>query len=50
MLISVGLMGGVYLQFHSFLGREAGVTMLALLLSCKLFEMHAKRDALVLIF
>jgi len=43
-------MAGVYASFHTFFGREAGVTMLALLLSCKLLEMHAKRDLYVVIF
>ncbi len=44
------MMVGVYLTHHTFLGREAGVTMLALLLTCKLLEMHAKRDLFVVIF
>ena len=44
------MMIGVYLTHHTFLGREAGVTMLVLLLTCKLLEMHAKRDLFVVIF
>ncbi|MFZ6688362.1 transglutaminaseTgpA domain-containing protein [Undibacterium sp. SXout11W] len=44
------MMVGVYLTHHTFLGREAGVTMLVLLLTCKLLEMHAKRDLFVVIF
>ncbi|CAN5895482.1 protein-glutamine gamma-glutamyltransferase TgpA [soil metagenome] len=48
--ISALLMSGVYATYHTFLGREAGVTMLALLLACKLLEMHAKRDLFVVIF
>jgi len=48
--ISVLTMGGVYLNFHTLLGREAGVTMLALLLTFKLLEMHARRDLFVVIF
>ena len=44
------LMLGVYLTYRTFLGREAGVTMLVLLLTCKLLEMHAKRDLFVVIF
>lgn len=43
-------MGGVYLSHRSFLGREAGVTMLVLLLTFKLLEMHARRDLFVVIF
>jgi len=48
--VSVLAMGGVYLNFHTLLGREAGVTMLALLLTFKLLEMHARRDLFVVIF
>lgn len=48
--ISVLMMGGVYLTFRTFFGREAGVTMLAILLTCKLLEMHAKRDLFVVIY
>lgn len=48
--IATLMMGGVYASLHTFFGREAGVTMLALLLSCKLLEMHAKRDLYVVIF
>jgi transglutaminase-like putative cysteine protease len=48
--VSLLAMGGVYLTFHTILGREAGVTMLALLLTFKLLEMHARRDLFVVIF
>ena len=48
--ISILMMAGVYLTFRTFFGREAGVTMLAILLTCKLLEMHAKRDLFVVIF
>jgi transglutaminase-like putative cysteine protease len=44
------LMGAIYWQFRSFLGREAGVAMLILLLACKMLEMHAKRDLFVVVF
>lgn len=43
-------MGGVYLSFHTVLGREAGVAMLSMLLAFKLLEMHAKRDLFIVIF
>jgi protein-glutamine gamma-glutamyltransferase len=43
-------MGVVYLQHRTLLGREPGVAMLCLLLSCKLLEMHAKRDLFVVLF
>lgn len=48
--VSLLAMGGVYFNFHTLLGREAGVTMLALLLTFKLLEMHARRDLFVVIF
>jgi transglutaminase-like putative cysteine protease len=47
---SLLLMSGVFLTYRTFLGREAGITMLALLLSCKLLEMHVKRDLFVVIY
>ncbi|MBI1772968.1 MAG: DUF3488 domain-containing protein, partial [Burkholderiales bacterium] len=48
--VAVMMMAGVYLTHRTFFGREAGVTMLVLLLTCKLLEMHAKRDLFVVIF
>jgi transglutaminase-like putative cysteine protease len=48
--VSIASMGGVYASYHTLLGRDAGVTMLALLLAFKLLEMHAKRDLFVVIF
>ncbi|MFZ6799497.1 transglutaminaseTgpA domain-containing protein [Undibacterium sp. Di24W] len=44
------LMGAIYWQFRSFVGRETGVAMLTLLLACKMLEMHAKRDLFVVVF
>jgi protein-glutamine gamma-glutamyltransferase len=43
-------MGGVLVTYKTFFGREAGVTMLVLLLALKLLEMHAKRDLFVALF
>lgn len=48
--IAIGLMGGIFWQFRSFFGRETGVAMLAILLSCKMLEMHARRDLFVILF
>lgn len=48
--IATVLMGAIYWQFRSFLGRETGVAMLILLLACKMLEMHAKRDLFVVVF
>ncbi|MET0964720.1 MAG: DUF3488 and transglutaminase-like domain-containing protein [Noviherbaspirillum sp.] len=44
------LMAGVYFSYRTFLGREAGVCMLVLLLALKLLEMRARRDLFVVIF
>src|SRR5690606_4279635 len=43
-------MGGIYLNFKTLLGQDAGVAMLTLLLIFKLLEMHAKRDLFVVVF
>ncbi|MCE3263791.1 MAG: transglutaminase [Pseudoduganella sp.] len=48
--VSLLAMGGVYLNYRTLLGREPGVTMLALLLTFKLLEMHARRDLFVVTF
>lgn len=48
--IALTLMAGIFWQFRSFFGREAGVAMLAILLSCKMLEMHARRDLFVILF
>lgn len=44
------LMLGVYHSYRTFLGREAGVCMLVLLLALKLLEMRARRDLFVVVF
>ena len=44
------LMLGVYYSYRTFLGREAGVCMLVLLLALKLLEMRARRDLFVVVF
>ncbi|WP_295993496.1 DUF3488 and transglutaminase-like domain-containing protein [Rugamonas sp.] len=48
--VSLLAMAGVYHSFHTLLGRDAGVAMLALLLAFKLLEMHARRDLFVVVF
>ncbi len=40
---------GIFLEFQTLLGRDAGVSMLSLLMSMKLFELRSRRDAYVLI-
>ncbi len=41
---------GVYFHFGSLFGREAGVTLLALMLALKLLETKTRRDAMIVIF
>ena len=48
--VSLLAMAGVYRSFHTLLGRDAGVAMLALLLAFKLLEMRARRDLFVVVF
>ena len=42
-------MPGVYLTYQTYFGRDAGVALLVLLLSCKLLEMRARRDLFVVV-
>lgn len=42
-------MGAVYLDYRTWLGRDAGVAMLTLLLTFKLLEMRARRDLFVVL-
>jgi protein-glutamine gamma-glutamyltransferase len=51
-LLTVFLIGGVigiYFNYRTIFGRDAGVAMLVLFLSLKLLELHNERDAMVLI-
>jgi protein-glutamine gamma-glutamyltransferase len=48
--ITLLTMASVYATHRTFLGREAGVSMLVLLLAFKLLEMHARRDLFVVVF
>ena len=49
-VIAVGGIFGVYMSFRTIFGRDAGVTLLVLLMSMKLMEMRAQRDVFVLVF
>ncbi len=48
----VGLLGGVliYLEFKTFQGRDAGVSLIVLMFSLKLMEMRWYRDAALVLF
>lgn len=42
--------GATLASFHTILGREAGVTLIAMLLALKTLEARARRDAMVIFF
>jgi transglutaminase-like putative cysteine protease len=42
--------GGVYFQYHTIVGKDAGVAYIVLLLGLKLMELRAKRDIFVVVF
>lgn len=42
--------GAVFASYRTWFGRDAGVALLALLLTLKLLEMHARRDLFVALF
>lgn len=48
--VALAAMAGVYMTYRTWLGRDAGVAMLVLLLSFKLLEMRARRDVFVVSF
>ncbi len=46
----VAATGAVWLEHHTLVGRDAGVTFLLLLMALKMLEMRARRDVFVVIF
>ncbi|MCS0583929.1 transglutaminaseTgpA domain-containing protein [Massilia pinisoli] len=48
--IAAAAMAGVLREYHTLLGRDAGVAMLVLLVAFKMLEMHARRDLFVVVF
>lgn len=48
-LITVALSGATLLQFRTLFGRDAGVTLLVMLICVKLLELRARRDTFVVI-
>ena len=49
-LITAVLVGGVYLHFHTWLGKDAGIAFLVILACLKMLEMHARRDGMAVVF
>jgi transglutaminase-like putative cysteine protease len=41
---------GIYIQYRTLFGRDAGVTLLILMLALKTLETHSQRDGILLIF
>jgi protein-glutamine gamma-glutamyltransferase len=50
LLLALGQLVAVYFTFRTIFGRDAGVTLLILLLALKLMETRAHRDVFVVIF
>ena len=48
--LAMAAVGGVFLTYHTVLGRDAGVAMLVLLVAFKMLEMRARRDLFVVIY
>ncbi|MFC4159732.1 transglutaminase TgpA family protein [Chitinimonas lacunae] len=49
-LATFALIGGVFAEFRTLLGRDGGVALLAVLVAAKLLETRARRDALLLVY
>jgi transglutaminase-like putative cysteine protease len=49
-LIVCAAAAGIYLQYRTLFGREAGVALLVLMVSLKLLETRTQRDGIVLVF
>ena len=49
-LLTLGTAAGVFLSYRTIMGRDPGVTLLALLLFLKLMETRAQRDVFVVAF
>ncbi len=50
LVAATAIIGAVFAQYHTLLGREAGVALLVLFLGLKLMEMRARRDLFVVTF
>ena len=49
MLITVGVVVYVFFEFRTLLGRQAGITLLTLMLALKFLESSSRRDALLVV-
>jgi transglutaminase-like putative cysteine protease len=48
--ITLATMSAIFIDFHTLLGREVGVTLLMLLATLKAMELKSRRDAMALIY
>ena len=48
--ITIAIVAGIQISYHTLFGREAGVTLLIILVSLKLLELRTTRDTTLLIF
>ena len=48
--IALALLAVVYAQFHTWLGKDAGIAFLIILVCLKMLELHARRDAVSVLF
>ena len=49
-IVAICLSGGIFLQFHTVLGRDAGMALTAGLLAIKFYEVRGPRDVSLIIF
>jgi protein-glutamine gamma-glutamyltransferase len=49
-LLVAAVSAGIYLQYRTLFGRDAGVALLVIMLMLKLLELHSQRDGMLLIF
>lgn len=49
-LLATLMFGAVYLHFHTWLGKDAGIAFLVILVCLKLLELDSRRDALATVF
>ncbi|MCE5180258.1 MAG: DUF3488 and transglutaminase-like domain-containing protein [Betaproteobacteria bacterium] len=50
LIVTLGSIGGILVGFHTFFGRDVGVSLLILLAALKLLELRTRRDAFVAIY
>lgn len=48
--LALSLLAGIYLQFHTLFGRDAGTSLMAGLLAIKFYELRGPRDVALVIF